>query len=258
MKRRCGGYSLVEFIMAMGLATLVLAAVVYISASMIRFSIQGSVRSDVSTWTLFGLSQMNKEIENATHIEKPDVADGGKDYLNGCSNWASKWINSTTGGQLHSSDPLLPDPNDPVYPVKSFYYGVCRLGLNPYVQVLVRCSKTGVCPYNKDNLSANGALPSTLPSPPPAEAPYCSLPTTGCEVIARHVYKQKPATDYYFKITAQKPNIVEMHFTVGVATVNIRSSGKAPTQLPAGSGLETPTPQYLKIDKFIRFSKPYE
>lgn len=259
MKRRHGGYTLVELIMAMGMATLVLAAVVYISASMIRFAAQGSVRGDVSTWTLFGLSQLNKEIEGATHIEKPDVGGVGTDYLNGCSNWAMDWTSKGVGGQLDSANL-----------VNSFYYGVCKLqsqgkdtdGNAIAVQVLVRCAKSGVCPYNKDGDSANGFLPSALPSAPPAAAPSCTdagagkLPTD-CEVVARHIYKQKPNTDYYFKIAAAKPNVVEMHFTLGVATGNIKSSGKAPGAQIAASGLDTPTPQFLKIDKSIRFNNPY-
>lgn len=239
MRKSQAGYSLVELIMAMGMAGLVLFAVVYISASMIRFAVQGSTRSDLSAWTVFSLSNMNKEIENATYF----VTSGGtltSDVLNGCSNWAMDWASDGVGGQLDTSNPIT-----------SFYYGICQMETSPPVQVLVRCAKTGVCPYDSP-------LPSAVPSPPPAPAPSCvDPPPAGCSVVGRHIYKQRPASDYYFTITAAQPNVVEIHYTVGVATGNIIGSAKAPTQIAGGAGLHTPTPQFLKVDSKIRFNNPY-
>ena len=86
MKNKSRGFSLLEMLIAMTLASVVLVGIFTAFSSMIRHQIEGAKKSTATGWALASLSKMAKEIEQCTVMPYPSA--GSADMFVGCTNWS--------------------------------------------------------------------------------------------------------------------------------------------------------------------------
>lgn len=104
------GFSLIEMIIALSLASIVLIAVVGVAASMVRFHMEGMRKGSVTGGALVSFVKMAREIESANVLVYPSAATPNTDTLVVCNNW-SRLMAPSPGAAL-----------DPAQPVEVFYY----------------------------------------------------------------------------------------------------------------------------------------
>ena len=92
------GFTLLELVIAMSLASVVLVAVVSIAAQMVRFQMEGIRSGTITGWSLVSVTAMGKEIENANVMAWPTTANPASDTLIICQNWSR-----LTGGKIDTS-----------------------------------------------------------------------------------------------------------------------------------------------------------
>jgi type II secretory pathway pseudopilin PulG len=139
--KRTEGFSLIELVIAISLASFVLVGVASIAAQMARTQIEG-IRSGTATgWSLVSYLSMSKEIEDSNVLAFP-IADGASaDSLIVCKNWSR-----VVAGKLDANAPGLVsviqycvDPTAPVAPETGF-----RLRRYAMVGAAVVCPNPGV------------------------------------------------------------------------------------------------------------------
>ncbi|MDD5305296.1 MAG: prepilin-type N-terminal cleavage/methylation domain-containing protein [Elusimicrobia bacterium] len=120
--RRNEGFSLIELVIAISLASFVLVGVATIASQMARSQIDG-IRSGTATgWSLVSYMSMAKEIEDANVLAFPIANGAAADSLIVCKNWSR-----VVGGKLDTNAPGLVsviqycvDPTAPVAPETGF------------------------------------------------------------------------------------------------------------------------------------------
>jgi type II secretory pathway component PulJ len=83
-RRRSGGFSLIELVIAVSLSTIVLIGVFSMMTSMVQLEVAGQRGGTVNAWSLASLVAMNREIEGASVVVYPTA--GTADALVLCSN----------------------------------------------------------------------------------------------------------------------------------------------------------------------------
>lgn len=102
IKRGQAGFSLLELIIAISLASLVLVAVTNLAASAVRFQMDGIRKGSVTGWSLVSFVTMSKEVENANVLVWPT---GSADTIILCNNW-SRLMAAAPGARLDTTQPL--------------------------------------------------------------------------------------------------------------------------------------------------------
>lgn len=87
-KKRSAGFSLLELIISISLASLVLLAVAGLSGQIVRFQMEGVRKGSVTGWALISFMSMAKEIENANVLVWPSNGTPTSDTLIVCNNWS--------------------------------------------------------------------------------------------------------------------------------------------------------------------------
>ncbi|MBI5629460.1 MAG: hypothetical protein HY921_01100 [Elusimicrobia bacterium] len=141
--RKAGGFTLIELLIAAVLSIAVLLGIISLSSSILRYQYEGVRKGKVSGQTLFALSRMQKEIEEATHLELPSYSSTTGNVLSACANWSMAL--SPPGGA--SVDSTLA--------VSSFYY--CVDSSNS----LLRYSGT-TCPYTAPASCGSGTFETVV------------------------------------------------------------------------------------------------
>ncbi|MDD5656526.1 MAG: prepilin-type N-terminal cleavage/methylation domain-containing protein [Elusimicrobia bacterium] len=164
------GFTILELVIALSLASVVFMAIVGIAAQVVRWEIESRGRGSNTGWTLLSLQRMNRELQLATVLYCPyrDASHFGcpgpeSDVLSGCGNYS--FLNGSFGGA-----------NDASQPITAFYYCVGPLG-SAYAGSLLRYEARGI-----------GASC-------PMAAPACGEGSP--EVIARRVSRMDPTATYF-------------------------------------------------------------
>lgn len=162
--RRSAGFTLLELVIAISLASIVLVAVVTIAAQMVRFQMEGIRSGTITGWSLVSVTAMGKEIENANVLAWPTTLTPTSDTLIICQNWSRK-----TGGKIDASATAN---------VTVSYY--CY---NPTTKIIWRYS-------NSDPTTV------TCPAPPNPALPACDGSGTYTEkgVVATNVERDSGAS----------------------------------------------------------------
>lgn len=116
LRGRRAGYSLIELMIAMSLASIVMVAVVSVSSSLIHFQVEGMRKGRVTGWALMSVMTMNREIEDANVLVHPLT--GGADWVVVCNNWSR--LQSAADKRM-----------DTTLPVRVVYYCFLETGTNP-------------------------------------------------------------------------------------------------------------------------------
>lgn len=102
-KNRQAGFSLLELVIAVSLASLVLIAVASIASQMARAQVEG-MRDGTSTgWSVISYMSMAKEIEDSNVLGYPSTDGTSADAIVMCKNW-SRMIGTAPGGKLAATD----------------------------------------------------------------------------------------------------------------------------------------------------------
>lgn len=145
MRRERSGFSLIELIIAISLATLVLVAIVNLSTSMVRFQMEGIRRGSVTGWALVSFTRMTRDIENANVLVYPTAGAANSDTLVACNNWSRIQPELCGAGDYRT---------DCSRPVEVLYY--C---FNPGAKTIWRY-------YNSSALTSGLACPTSPPTLP--------------------------------------------------------------------------------------------
>lgn len=113
MRRREDGYTLLELLIALTLASVVMVAVYGVLTSMVRFQVEGARRSTVDSWAIAGVVAMNKEIETSDSVavgaipsSVAQAASASANWMVACTNWSTRWASATTGGPMNAANPV--------------------------------------------------------------------------------------------------------------------------------------------------------
>ncbi len=99
------GFTLIELIIAVSLASFVLLGVASIAAQMARSQVDGIRNGTATGWSVVSYMSMSKEIEDANVLAYP-IADGASaDSIIVCKNW-SRAQGALPGGKLNATDPV--------------------------------------------------------------------------------------------------------------------------------------------------------
>lgn len=99
------GFSLLELVIAVSLASFVLLGVATVASQMARSQVEGIRNGTATGWTVISYMAMSKEIEDGNVLAYP-VADGASaDTLIICKNW-SRAQGALPGGKLNATDPV--------------------------------------------------------------------------------------------------------------------------------------------------------
>lgn len=116
--RKSPGFSLIELVIAVSLASFVLVGVATIAAQMTRAQVEGIRSGTVTGWSLVSYLSMSKEVEDSNVLAYP-IADGSSsDALIVCRNW-SRMMGPLPGGKLDAAGVVsvvqyCVDTSDPV------------------------------------------------------------------------------------------------------------------------------------------------
>ncbi|MCM2303240.1 MAG: prepilin-type N-terminal cleavage/methylation domain-containing protein [Elusimicrobia bacterium] len=151
------GFSIIELVIAISLASFVLVGVATIAAQMARSQVEG-IRSGTATgWSLVSYLSMAKEIEDSNVLAFPTAHGQSSDSIVVCKNW-SRAMGALPGALLDPTGvgtviQFCVDPTPPVSPETGF--------------TLRRYSYTGACPCPGAPGACN-AVPATCNASPAA------------------------------------------------------------------------------------------
>ncbi len=153
--RTSGGFSIIELVIAISLASFVLVGVATIAAQMARSQIEG-IRSGTATgWSLVSYQAMSKEIEDSNVLAWPKDDLTSADAVVVCKNWSraqtgpDQRLNTNTdppGGNLVTVTQFCVDPAAPVPPQTGFTLRrLSRVGLPPTVTCPAAVAAPATC-----------------------------------------------------------------------------------------------------------------
>ena len=96
--RKDSGFSIIELVIAISLASFVLVGVATIASQMARSQIEGIRSGTVTGWSLVSYLSMAKEIEDANVLAFPIANGASSDSLIVCKNWSR-----VVGGKLNTN-----------------------------------------------------------------------------------------------------------------------------------------------------------
>lgn len=103
---RKNGFSLIEMVIAVSLASFVLVGVASIAAQMARSQVEGIRKGTATGWSVISYMAMSKELEDGNVLAFP-IADGASsDSLIMCKNWSRAVNGGPPGGKLYTNDPI--------------------------------------------------------------------------------------------------------------------------------------------------------
>lgn len=100
--RKTSGFSLIELVIAVSLASFVLVGVATIAAQMVRSQVEGIRSGTVTGWSLVSYLAMAKEIEDSNVLVYPVGNGGNADSIVVCKNW-SRLMGPLPGGPLDAA-----------------------------------------------------------------------------------------------------------------------------------------------------------
>jgi hypothetical protein len=134
---RAAGFSIVELVIAVTLASFVLVAVASLAMQMARNQVEGIRSGTMTGWSVVSYLSMSKEIEDANVLAYPIVDGTAQDTIMICKNWSrNAGASAGAGAKL--------DPNGPVSVIQ-----YCVDSSVPAALVLrryARASAAEVCP----------------------------------------------------------------------------------------------------------------
>lgn len=143
-RRSQAGFSLLELIIAISLASLVLIAVTNLAASAVRFQMEGIRKGSVTGWSLISFMAMSRELENGNVLVAPNTTGGDLAYV--CNNW-SRLMAASPGARLDTSNPVE---------LIAFCY-------DPSSKQMWRYYNSGAgltCPASPPSITCNGGVPA--------------------------------------------------------------------------------------------------
>ena len=228
------GFTLIELIVALCISTFILVAIIGVASQMIRFQFEAAAKGTSSAWTLIGLDQLNRDLQDASYLKTPPYTTvqatllAGSPTLHGCHNY-SQFKRDSIGNGIIDPDPSIPTNANPKNPMYAFYYCVAQIDTvsGRAVNGLLRFQQNGVCPM-------------TTPMPPACPTPCTSA--QNCAVVARDVSQGAAGASVcqnYF-CRADDATGVLLNFQIGVSTDS-----------------QTPVPRYARINTKISMNKSY-
>ena len=103
MKKPAQGFSLIELVIAVSLASFVLVGVATIAAQMARSQLDGIRSGTVSGWAAASYMAMAKEIEEGNVLAYPIANGAAADSLIICKNWSRSMVTMPSAGRLDTS-----------------------------------------------------------------------------------------------------------------------------------------------------------
>jgi len=100
--KKSAGFSLIELIIAVSLASFVLVGVATIAAQMTRAQVEGIRSGTVTGWSLVSYLSMAKEVEDSNVLAFPIADASSADSLLVCRNW-SRMMGAAPGGKLDAA-----------------------------------------------------------------------------------------------------------------------------------------------------------
>lgn len=100
MRRR--GFSLIELLIGLSLASMVMVAVAGLAGMLMRGQVEGMRRGTIAGWSALSYASMTKEIEEANVLAYPINDSDAADSILVCKNW-SRSQGVSPGGKLESS-----------------------------------------------------------------------------------------------------------------------------------------------------------
>lgn len=230
------GFTLIELIIAVSLSGAVLIGIMSVTAQMVRFELEGARKNEVAGWMLLSLSQMNRELENATTLLCPSpwagCAGNSSNVLSGCVNYTRK-----TAAAL--------DPDTQKTTV-AFYY--CRAESGQYENMLLR--------YAQESAPGTAVTARTCPISP---TPVCgNAPGAGqtMKVVATNMYgwdgQDPPAGSLMLFQRMEDIAGMEVRYSIGFSTATSEIHHSAGTTAGAG-----PNPTYMRFRTKIAMNKVF-
>lgn len=184
---RRAGFTLIEIIVAVALATVVLLGLFAVSGSVMRFQVEGLRKGNVNAWSLSAVNALNRELEAASTLVHP-VA-GGSDWLVFCDNWSM-----VTGSHLSGAVSGT---------VRYYCYDAATQGPDGQPLLLIR------------RYSVAGACPSSFSPPSSCGSSY--------ETVASGV--RRSGGQPLFTIDPDVAGTIRLRFTIGdpAATNNVKN-----------------------------------
>ena len=103
--RNSRGFSIIELVIAISLASFVLVGAASIGAQMARSQIEGIRSGTITGWSVVSYMAMAKEIEDGNVLGYPIIDGTGQDSIVICKNWSRNMGNGPPGAPL---DPTMP------------------------------------------------------------------------------------------------------------------------------------------------------
>lgn len=222
MRRRRGGFTLLELLIAIGLGALVLVALYSILGSAVRFQVESLRKGSVTGWSLASLTKMSKELEDAQVLVWPqEPPSDTSDYLVACINWSR-----TPGvGRI-----------DATQPVTVFYY--CYDGNAD--GKLWRYYDVG------NAVSCPASSPGNPPALPPCNGGFTPTGQGGADVIAVGVNRLAPTNPKVFALDDDIRG-VRVRYTIGRRAVGVPTAGQPDIR----------NPQFMDVNLGIPLQRQY-
>lgn len=99
------GFSIIELVIAVSLASFVLVGVATIAAQMARTQLDGVRTGTMTGWSVVSYMAMSKEIEEGNVLAFPIANGASSDNLIICKNW-SRLMGALPGGRLDTNSPV--------------------------------------------------------------------------------------------------------------------------------------------------------
>lgn len=147
MKSARAGFTLLEMMVAVGLSSMVLVAVVSVSTSLIRTHMEGIRKGTVTGWSSVSFVHMSQEIERANVLVSPTSGTPNSNLLMGCTNW-SRQMGPSPGAKM--------DPNQNLE-LFAYCYNPGAKSLWYYSN-----SNAAVCPTAPPVIACDGTAPFPL------------------------------------------------------------------------------------------------
>ncbi len=143
MKNARAGFTLLEMMIAVGLSSMVLVAVVSVSTSMIRTHMDGIRKGTIAGWSSVSFVHMSQEIERANVLVSPTSGAPDSNLLVGCVNWSRQM----PGGLMDPSQPLtlFAYCYNPAQK-EIWYYTTTVAGVCPAAPPVIACDGTAAFP----------------------------------------------------------------------------------------------------------------
>lgn len=163
--RKAPGFSLIELVISVSLASFVLIGVATIAAQMTRSQVDGIRSGTVTGWSLVSYLSMAKEVEDSNVLAYPIANGAAADTLIVCRNW-SRMMGALPGGKLDAAGVVsvvqyCVDSGDPANLILRRYANVGASVACPNPAVPVACAavpggtwtETGVIGFRLEKLA---------------------------------------------------------------------------------------------------------